>query len=110
MMKTKLRYGLTANFIFMLSMACQQSFAASPDAWEEHYTEVRQKCLQASSLLQAKLAGDVVDLPDDIGFSMLIVRGVYKFDQKTPGTEVCFLNRSNRSVSITGADQLFNQQ
>lgn len=107
-MKTKL--GLIVNLIFMLSMACQQSFAASPGAWEEHYVEVREKCLQASALLQAKPAGEVVDFSDEIGFSMLIVRGIYAFDQKTPGTEVCLLNRSNRSVTITEADQLTKQQ
>lgn len=107
-MKTK--HGLIANLIFMLSMACQQSFAASPGAWEEYYAEVRQKCLQASALLQAKPAGDIVDFSDEIGFSMLIVQGMHAFDQKTPGTEVCLLNRSNRSVSITEADQLIKQQ
>lgn len=60
----------------------------------------------SSNLLQARSAGDVVDFSDEIGFSILIVKGVHKFDKKTPGTEVCLLNRSNRSISIMGADQL----
>jgi len=56
--------------------------------------------------LQASSAGDVVNFSDEIGFSILIVKGGHKFDKKTPGTEACLLNRSNRSISVTEADQL----
>lgn len=62
--------------------------------------------LVSPNLLQARPAGDVVDFSDEMGFSLLIVKGVHKSDKKTPGTEVCLLNRSNRSVNITEADQL----
>ena len=61
---------------------------------------------RSSNLLQAKPAGDVVDFSDEIDFSMLIVKGVHKSDKKTLGTEVCLLNRSNRTINITEADQL----
>ena len=104
-MKTRKRI-IIASCITMLITASHQSSAASPDAWVEHHNEVRQKCIQSSNLLQAKQAGDVVDFSDEIGFSILIVKGIHKSDKKTPGTEVCLLNRSNRSVNITEADKL----
>ncbi|HRB97507.1 MAG TPA: hypothetical protein PKY67_07335 [Nitrosomonas sp.] len=47
-----------------------------------------------------------MNFSDEIGFSILIVKGGHKFDKKTPGTEACLLNRSNRSISVTEADQL----
>ncbi|MDO8333171.1 MAG: hypothetical protein Q7T35_00695 [Nitrosomonas sp.] len=94
------------SLISILITASHQGIAASPDAWVEHHKEVKEKCIQSSNLLQARSAGDVVDFSDEIGFSILIVKGVHKFDKKTSGTEGCLLNRSNRSISITETDQL----
>lgn len=94
----------------MLIVACHQGMAASPDAWTEHYDEVKRKCIQASSLEQKKPAGEVIDFSDEIGYSMLIVKGVHKFDKKLVGMEVCLFNRGDRSATITEADRLINSQ
>jgi hypothetical protein len=95
--------------ISMLNFISAQSYASSPDAWAAHDKEVKQKCLKASQLLKVKPAGDVIDFSDDIGLSMLVLKGVYKFDKKAPGTEVCLLNKKDRTVSITEADRLITQ-
>lgn len=58
------------------------------------------------NLLHARPAGEVVDFSDEVGYSLLLVKGVYEFDKKITGTEACLLNRSNRSVSIIEADRL----
>jgi hypothetical protein len=94
----------------ILSFVSVQSYASSPDAWSAHDKEVKQKCLKASNLSKAKLAGDVINFSDEIGLSMLVLKGVYKFDKKTPGTEVCLLNKKDRTVSITEADRLITPQ
>jgi len=97
-------------FSIIFCITSCQVFAASPDAWGEHYNEVKKKCIHASNLLNVKPVGEVVDFSDEIGYSLLLVKGVYKFDKKITGTEACLLNRSNRSVSIIEADRLIIPQ
>lgn len=82
--------------------------ASSPDAWEEHQQEVQQKCLAASQLNDARVAGALVSYPDETGFDALLVSGHYPqaHMKQQPGLELCLFDRSNREAVLAEADKL----
>lgn len=82
--------------------------SAPPDPWQAHYQEVKLRCLQASGLLNAKAAGEVVSFPDQVGYDALLLRGSQVVaPNKTRRAELlCLFDRRSRQPHLAEAAHL----
>ena len=51
--------------------------ASSNEAWSKSQKAIAQSCLQASSLKETRVAGEIVDFDDEAGLSALVIEGRY---------------------------------
>ncbi|MBD1867234.1 hypothetical protein H6F95_07955 [Cyanobacteria bacterium FACHB-471] len=82
--------------------------ASSPEAWEQHYQEVRTSCLNVSGLNNAEPAGEIVTFPDDVGYDALLVSGNYPQPNMNnqAGQVLCLFNRQTRQAFVSEANNL----
>jgi hypothetical protein len=82
--------------------------ASTPESWSAYDQQVLKACVAASSLREARPAGERVDFDDRIGYSALIIVGVYPQPQMNHrrGRELCLFDRRTRTASVSDADRL----
>ncbi|HEX6827687.1 MAG TPA: hypothetical protein VF104_01775 [Burkholderiales bacterium] len=80
--------------------------ATPPDIWQAHYQEVKALCLQASGLLHAKPAGEVVSFPDQVGYDALLLSGQYPQTKGKRGEFLCLFDRRSRQPYLVEAGHL----
>lgn len=81
-----------------LTMVTMRVFAAAPADWNQHYPEVKAKCIAASDLLDAK-ALDFTGFGDEIGYDVERIEG--RFKSGAVGHMVCLFNRTTRKTVTT---------
>lgn len=91
----------------LLFVGCQAR-ASSPDAWEQHYQEVKARCLKVSGLRNPQPVGDIITFPDKVGYDALLVRGRYPQPHMNNqvGQSLCLFNRRTREAYTSEANQL----
>jgi len=92
----------------LLLMAAGLAQASSDQAWRTQEREMRERCLAASQLLQARIAGEAVVFDDRLGISALVVDGRYPQPhmQGRSGRELCLYQRASGTAHIADADRL----
>ena len=82
--------------------------ASSNEAWSKSQKAIAQSCLQASSLKETRVAGEIVDFDDEAGLSALVIEGRYpqSFMKNQKGKELCLFARKSHQVFIQTADNL----
>jgi hypothetical protein len=78
-----------------LTMLTVRAAASAPAAWNQHYAEVKKKCIAASGLLDAK-ALDFAGFPDNVGYDAVRIEGRYK--SGAVGRMICLFNRATRKA------------
>lgn len=100
-----------------LRLACRgslfvvaEALASTPQAWSEYDAEVLKACVAASSLRNARAAGQRVDFDDAVGYSALLLSGHYPQPhmKNQPGRELCLFNRRTRTAVVSEADALLH--
>ncbi len=94
-----------ASILFVLPTA---TLAASPDAWAAHRSEVASRCIQASGLRSAKLAGEIIDYDDRVGFTAVVVKGTspQPHMKNIQGRSLCLFSKQTRTAHASTADQI----
>ncbi|MBD9413787.1 hypothetical protein IB234_04345 [Pseudomonas sp. PDM16] len=93
--------------LFLLIVAGQAQ-ASSEQAWQAQERDMRERCLAASQLQQARIAGEPVLFDDQLGISALVISGRYPQPhmQGQRGRELCLYQRSSGTAHIAEADRL----
>lgn len=91
-----------------LAAAWSYCAASTPEAWSAFGEEVLKACVAASSLRDARPAGERVDFDDRVGYSALVIVGRYPQPQMNnqSGRELCLFDRRTRTASVSDADRL----
>lgn len=93
-------------FSFLL-IACALSTgvaqASSSQAWNEYRQQMLKDCLSASQLKDAHARGKPAEFDDQVGFSALLIEGVYpqKHMQQRTGTELCLYDRQHKKAFVS---------
>lgn len=92
----------------LLLIAVGQAQASSEQAWQAQERDMRERCLAASQLQQARIAGEPVLFDDRLNISALMISGRYPQPhmQGQRGRELCLYQRSSGTAHIAEADQL----
>ena len=104
-----LRSGRAGTAVFLAALAgTGLASATSPAAWSAHDKAVAQSCLKASSLKQARAAGQPLVFDDRTALTALLISGRYPQPhmKNRTGRELCLFNRKTRRAVVTPADQL----
>ena len=96
------------SLALLLLVAAGQAQASSDQAWQAQEREMRERCLAASQLQQARIAGEPVLFDDRLGISALMLSGRYPQPhmQGQRGRELCLYQRSSGTAHIAEADRL----
>jgi hypothetical protein len=99
--------GRVISFVCLLG-AWTCGAASTPQAWSAYDQEVLKACIAASSLRDARAAGERVDFDDRIGYSVLLIVGHYPQPHMNNrrGRELCLFDRRTRTASVSDADRL----
>ncbi|MBD2054482.1 hypothetical protein H6F88_00260 [Oculatella sp. FACHB-28] len=105
MNRSKSLLTLTTAGLLVTAIAVQ---ASSPEAWEQHYQEVRTSCLNVSGLNNAEPVGEIITFSDDVGYDALLVSGTYPQPDlnNQAGQVLCLFNRQTRQAIVSEADGL----
>lgn len=101
---------MKATSIIVLSLASLSSIAqgSSNDAWAEYDKRVADSCLKATTLKQARIASQLAQFDDRVGYTAVLVQGRYPQThmKNQPGAELCLYNKKNRTAFITEWDSV----
>ncbi|WDY57221.1 hypothetical protein [Pseudomonas sp. PSKL.D1] len=77
--------------------------ASSSQAWNEQRQQMVKECLAASQFKNAHALGKPAEFDDQVGFSALLVEGVYpqKHMQGRSGTELCLYDRKQQKAFVS---------
>jgi hypothetical protein len=92
----------------LLLVAAGPALASSDQAWQAQERDMRERCLAASQLQHARIAGEPVLFDDRLGISALLLSGRYPQPhmQGQRGRELCLYQRSSGTAHIAEADRL----
>ena len=76
-------------------MLTLRAAASAPSEWNRHYADVKEKCIAASGLLDAK-ALDFAGFADEVGYDVVRIEGRYKSGGTVHMT--CLFNRATRKA------------
>ncbi|WNN45314.1 MULTISPECIES: hypothetical protein [Winslowiella] len=82
--------------------------AASTESWLSGDHRMKQACIKASGLKNAKPVSKVMLFSDRVGYSALVLQGTYpqKHMKNKRGRELCLYQRATQRASVTEADDL----
>ncbi|HSC85518.1 MAG TPA: hypothetical protein VLC30_18045 [Pseudomonas sp.] len=82
--------------------------ASSEQAWQAQDAELKARCLAASQLREAHVAGAPVLFDDSVGYTALLLSGRYVQPQMhgRMGRELCLYDRRSGQARIAEADAL----
>jgi len=95
------------KFFYSLLIACALfsgvAQASSSQAWNEQRQQMLKACLKASQFKDAHARGKPAEFDDQVGFSALLIEGVYpqKHMQQQTGTELCLYDRRQQQAFIS---------
>jgi hypothetical protein len=97
-----------ATGLVCLAAAWTYAAASTPQAWSAYAEEVVKACVAASSLRDARPAGERVDFDDRVGYSALLIVGHYPQPHMNHqhGRELCLFDRRTRTATVSDADRL----
>ncbi|HDS1735597.1 hypothetical protein [Pseudomonas sp. BP8] len=77
--------------------------ASSSQAWNEYRQQMLKDCLAASQLKDAHARGKPAEFDDRVGFSVLLIEGVYpqKHMKRATGTELCLYDRQHKQAFVS---------
>ncbi|WP_422422831.1 hypothetical protein [Pseudomonas sp. GZD-222] len=77
--------------------------ASSDQAWKEHYKQMNEHCIAASTLKNVKVLGKPAEFDDRVGYSALLLEGRYpqKHMNNRKGTELCLYERQRKTAFVT---------
>ncbi len=92
----------------MLLVVSGTAQASSSAAWTAHDKQVTSACLKASQLKQAKALGGLIEYPDQLGVSALLIEGRYPQPhmKNQHGQELCLYDKKTAKAFVTEADAL----
>ncbi|MCW0317933.1 hypothetical protein NB724_003084 [Pantoea ananatis] len=95
---------ISVSFLLLVSPV---ALASSPEAWQKSQQVMRQACINASTLSKVKVLGQVVEYDDSVGYSALLLEGLYpqKHMKNRRGRELCLFQRSSGRASVSEANQ-----
>ncbi|KOC89536.1 hypothetical protein [Winslowiella iniecta] len=82
--------------------------AASTESWHSADQRMKQACVKASGLKNARPVTRVMLFSDRVGYSALVLQGTYpqKHMKNKRGRELCLYQRATSRASVTEADDL----
>ena len=95
------------KFFSSLMIACalfsSNALASSSQAWNEQRQQMLKACLAASQFKDAHARGKPAEFDDQVGFSALLIEGVYpqKHMQGRTGTELCLYDRKQQHAFVS---------
>ncbi|WP_188984786.1 hypothetical protein [Pseudomonas matsuisoli] len=86
--------------------------ASSDDAWRAYERDMRERCLGASQLKNARIAGEPVMFDDRLAVSALVINGQYPQPhmKEQRGRELCIYDRRSKTAYISEADKLIKSR
>lgn len=85
------------------AMASGLAQASSSQAWNEYRQQMLKDCLAASQLKDAHARGKPAEFDDRVGYSVLLIEGVYpqKHMKRATGTELCLYDRAHKQAFVS---------
>ncbi|SDM01921.1 hypothetical protein [Pseudomonas indica] len=84
------------------------ALAATPEAWTEHKKAVLAACMKASGLEQPRPVGKLIEYPDRLSLTAILLRGRYPQPhmEGRMGQELCLYDRRSRTAFVSEADSI----
>lgn len=95
------------KYLSSLLMACavygSAAHASTPQAWNDQRQLMLKSCLAASQFKDAHALGKPAEFDDSVGYSALLIEGVYpqKHMNNRTGTELCLYSRQQQHAVVT---------
>lgn len=100
------------NRVLILSIALlgfsNWAQASSNEAWQAHEKQVIASCQKASQLKQSKPLGGLIEYPDELGLTAVLMGGRYPQAQMKSqrGRELCLYDKKTGKAFISEADTI----
>ncbi|PVZ39332.1 hypothetical protein [Pseudomonas sp. CC120222-01a] len=87
----------------VLAFSAFAAQASTTQAWNEQRQQMLKACLKASQFKDAHARGKPAEFDDQVGFSALLIEGVYpqKHMQQQTGTELCLYDRKQQQAFVS---------
>lgn len=92
-----------STLLFTCALFSAAAQASSNQAWNDQRKHMLSACLAASQFKQAHALGKPAEFDDRVGYSALLIEGVYpqKHMNNRTGTELCLYDRQRRQAFVT---------
>ncbi|MEX5339667.1 hypothetical protein [Pseudomonas sp. I2] len=92
-----------SHLLLACTLFSTAALASSSQAWNEQRQQMLKSCLAASQFKDAHARGKPVEFDDQVGYSALLIEGVYpqKHMQQRTGTELCLYDRQRKQAVVS---------
>lgn len=92
-----------SSLLIAFALFSGAAHASSTQAWNDQRQHMLKACLKDSQFKQAHALGKPAEFDDQVGYSALLIEGVYpqKHMNNATGTELCLYDRQRQQAFVT---------